>query len=369
MRLSIKINRHQTYGLILLSAILAIAAYHFLNFHPLKWANWTGFGQDVSITISTEKTPKNELIKVTRIEHIQSPKTLWDWLNALIFPLSLAGLGFWVQQMQQKRSELQNVVDREIANNHLNEEMLQAYLDRLSELLIDQGLHGLKPGSSKHEIAMDVIRARTLSALRRLDGDRKGSVIRFLFDSDLITRFSLNLTGADLCRANLRGATLRKAKLSNVNLMGADLRGANLEEIDLAEVNLAYAIMGSDTQVKLFGEALQFQPHTNLRGANLTFTNLQSADLSDADLMGADLLGADLRNTNLRNVNLAGVQNLTPEQVKKALNWSLAHYDADLCNALKISTVQEPSKNFADFVKIGLQSNKHQAMKKWLRKK
>jgi len=151
--------------------------------------------------------------------------------------------------------------------------------------------------------------------------------------------------------------------------MGADLRGANLEGIDLAEVNLATAILGSDTQVRLFGETLQFQPHTNLRGANLTFTNLQSADLSDADLIGADLLGADLRDTNLRNANLAGVQNLTQEQVKKAMNWSLAHYDTDFCNALEISTAQRNSRNFADFVRIGLQSNKQRTMKKWFRSK
>jgi len=369
MRLLIGFNRHRIYRLILITSILAIAIYQFVDLHSLQWADWTGLGQDTSVTITTEKTPQNELVKVIRTENIQSPKTLWDWLNALIFPLSLAGLGFWVQQMQQKRSELQNAVDREIANNHLNEEMLQTYLDRLSELLIDQGLHGLKPGSSKHEVAMDVIRARTLSILRRLDGDRKGSVIRFLFDSDLITRFCLNLAGADMCRANLRGAVLRKAKLSNVNLMGADLRGANLEGIDLAEVNLATAILGSDTQVRLFGETLQFQPHTNLRGANLTFTNLQSADLSDADLIGADLLGADLRDTNLRNANLAGVQNLTQEQVKKAMNWSLAHYDTDFCNALEISTAQRNSRNFADFVRIGLQSNKQRTMKKWFRSK
>jgi len=361
--------RRRTYKLILITSILAIALYQLANLHSFQWADWTGLGQDIDLTISTETNPKNELVKVTRIKNIQSPKTLWDWLNALIFPLSLAGLGFWFQQMQLKRSERQNAVDREIANNHLNEEMLQAYLDRLSELLIDQGLHGLKPGSSKHEVAMDVIRARTLSTLRRLDGDRKGSVLRFLFDSELITRFCLNLAGADICRANLRGAVLRKAKLSNVNLMGADLRGANLEGIDLAEANLANTTLGSDTQVKLFGEAFQFQPHTNLRGANLTFTNLRSADLSDADLMGADLLGADLRATNLRNANLAEVKNLTQEQVKKARNWSLAHYDADLCSALKITTTQRNSKNFSDFVRIGLQSNKQRSMKKWFRSK
>jgi hypothetical protein len=359
MRQSLRIEQHRVYRFILIVLVLSISVYYYRNGHLLKWADWTGLGQDVSVTVSTERTPQGAIIKVTRIEHVQSAKTLWDWLNALGFPLSLAVLGFWIQRVQQKRAELQDAVEREIAHNHLNEDMLQTYLDRLSELLITQGLHGLKPGDFKYEIAMDVIRARTLSILRRLDSDRKGSVIRFLFDSELITRFQLNLVGADLCSANLRGANLRRARLSNINLLKADLRGANLEESDLAEANLAEANLRSDIQaVDLLGEGLQIQPHTNLRGANLISTNLRGADLSHVDLSGADLLAADLRNADLRDTNLVGVKNLTRKQVQEAANWWLAHYDADMCHVLGISRAQRTPRNFSEFLRIGLQFSK-----------
>jgi Pentapeptide repeats (8 copies) len=368
MRKFLRFGQYRFHVLTLIVIVLLLFIFYLKSGHLLNWADWTGLGQDKSITVSTERSPQNDIIKVTRIEHTQPAKTLWDWLNALGFPMSLAALGFWIQRVQQNRSVLQEAVDREIAHNHLNEEMLQTYLDRLSELLITQGLHGLKPGDFKYEIAMDVIRARTLSILRRLDGDRKGSVIRFLFDSDLIIRFHLNLAGADLCRANLRGANLRKARLASINLLKADLRGANLEGIDLAEANLVEANFSSDIQsADPWGETLQIQPHTNLRGSNLISANLRGANLSHVDLNGADLLAADLRNANLRNTNFAGVQNLTKNQVKEAANWWLAHYDADMCHDLGITGARRTPKDFSEFLRLGLQSSKNKRRQRYLR--
>src|SRR5215208_4802762 len=105
--------------------------------------------------------------------------------------------------------------------------------------------------------------ARTLTVLPRLDGDRKGIVVQFLYESGLILRVRrvLDLRGADLIGANLRGAVLL-----GLNLSGASLKGANLSWATLGVADLSDA---------------------NLEGAELYLATLEKADLRSADLEGA----------------------------------------------------------------------------------
>src|SRR5829696_2474137 len=112
-------------------------------------------------------------------------------------------------------------LDREIADERRQDDMLQTYLDGMSQLLTDEKrpLHRAQQGDSLSTVA----RARTLTVLSRLNGDRKGSVVQFLYESHLIRedRRVLALGGADLNGANLSGASLSGADLSETNLNGA----------------------------------------------------------------------------------------------------------------------------------------------------
>jgi uncharacterized protein YjbI with pentapeptide repeats len=88
-------------------------------------------------------------------------------------------------------------------------------------------------------------RARTLTVLPRLDSRRKGTVVRFLYEANLIKRervildlWEADLSGADLRDADLAGANLHRADLYYANLMGADLREAYLNEAALNYANL-----------------------------------------------------------------------------------------------------------------------------------
>src|SRR5580658_4423850 len=91
-----------------------------------------------------------------------------------------------------------------------------------------------------------------------------------LFAADLGTA---NLTGADLARANLDSANLDSADLTRANLTRANLDIANLTRADLGSATLTYA---------------------TLTYATLTGATLMSADLTGATLTGARLAGADL---------------------------------------------------------------------------
>jgi hypothetical protein len=58
-------------------------------------------------------------------------KTLWDWLQLLIVPLALAIGGFWLSQIQ-KTTEERHTTDNQ------REAALQAYIDKISELLLEE---------------------------------------------------------------------------------------------------------------------------------------------------------------------------------------------------------------------------------------
>ena len=160
-------------------------------------------------------------------------QTLWDWLQLLIIPAVLAGVGLWFNR-QQREQELQT------ADRRAQDEALQAYLDQMSDMLIPSSkdlpsLYKARPGDSLSSVA----RARTLTVLPRLDGGRKARVVQFLYESGLIYKEQTLLNEADLIErrhsiVSLLQATLSGATLSFANLRRADLRGADLSGADLS---------------------------------------------------------------------------------------------------------------------------------------
>jgi len=132
-------------------------------------------------------------------------------------------------------------------------------------------------------------RARTLTLLRRVDGDRKAIVVQFLYDAGLITpRINgdrvITLNGADLRHAELTGAfvyeaNLQSAQLQEANLVGAQMANASLMT-DLSRAVLNFADLGES----LLGGAI-----------------FEGADLSRSDLRAADTRGIVCKNANLED--------------------------------------------------------------------
>jgi uncharacterized protein YjbI with pentapeptide repeats len=219
------------------------------------------------------------------------------------------------------RSERNN--EREIATDRQLEAALQTYLDRMADLLLKGELL-----TTKSEDVRNVARIRTLTVLRGLDRTRKGVVLRFLQEAELISKENtiVNLAGADLHNANLAGTNLPSADPQRANLQRADwefydgllkptdvkrglnLHGLNLPGANLKDVNLKGADLESANlrDAVLYGADLRHAnlKHADLRGANLRFANLQFANLQGAFLTEADLKGADLESANLKDVVL-----------------------------------------------------------------
>lgn len=144
------------------------------------------------------------------------------------------------------------------------EAILEKYIDQMTEMLFDQDL--LKSGPDD-EIRAEA-RRLTLTTLRQLDGEHNQKLIQFLRDENLLVGTYSSGNIIDLSNANLHKANLEGASLDWIDLRGACLRMANLEGADLRMVNL--------------------------EGANLRMANLEGADLSLTNLDGANLEGATM---------------------------------------------------------------------------
>lgn len=212
-------------------------------------------------------------------------KTLWHWLELLVVPVVLATGAAFIQWQAGVRQE-------NVTTDRNRQDTLAKYLEQMTTLLIQEQLRSSPPNSEVRVVA----RARTLTALRELDGERKGQLILFLAEAGLISKKCeilsvsgvqkqnckpgiISLRGASLSRADVTGASVGRSKFTVVNLKGADLQGADLEGAKLQRVNLQGA---------------------NLQEAELEGANLQKASLKDADLRSADLKKADLREAELR---------------------------------------------------------------------
>jgi hypothetical protein len=271
-------------------------------------------------------------------------KTMWDWLGLLLVPVIILGatgaLIYFEEQKENKRADALLEVEREraealaeallgverersealleaekaraeallkvenqraqaqqqVEDDRVGQSVLQSYIQDMTELLLDKGLATAGPSLPVRRIA----RSSTLTAVRQLDGDRKGILLQFLYESNLIRGFDPIIS--------LRRADLRDASLSGVNLSGADLSDA-----DLSGANLRFTL--------LQGTVLS---GANLRGADLRFAlflshaNLIGANLRGADLRSADLRGARLSSAYLERANLTSAENWTNQQLAQA---------------------------------------------------
>jgi len=210
-----KIKRHNYLSI----AVVGIIAVFLLLWLPIKFGEYH----------ITKVDPTTN--KVTEVD-IQY-RTGWDLLGLMIIPavLAVGALLFnkTERESEQKIADQRTEADRKIAADRQREASLQSYLDKMTELLLDKD-HPLRSNEENSEVR-SVVRARTITTLRTLDGDRKGQILRFLYEANLIekgNREFLYLMNADLSKANLNGAYLGEANLSRTNLSGADLSRANL---------------------------------------------------------------------------------------------------------------------------------------------
>jgi uncharacterized protein YjbI with pentapeptide repeats len=297
-------------------------------------------------------------------------KTLWDWLGLVGISSAIALVGWIVTRKQRERDEA-------IALEQAQDSALAAYLDQMSNLIVDQKL------LEKRETSVcKIAQARTIAVLLGLDREHKRRPLKLVYELDLIGNgdniiqlknagldhanlSELTLSGAYLRCADLRATDLSGGDLSDSNLNLTDLRGANLSRADLKTTDMSEAnllpydehdperwslhnLSKSDLSKRRLRPSRFLHPFlrrrltltnlseailtgANLRGANLGGANLRKADLSETDLTGANLNGADLRGADLSGANLRGAS-VTGKQLTR-------------CASLEAATMPDGSKH------------------------
>ncbi len=185
-------------GVFIAFLVLSLCAGY--SFSPMTWkafGAWTGFGPYTKPTSEYERG-----------------KTLWDWMQLLIIPVVLGIGAAWFNNRREKST-------RQLEDNRIKEDRLQSYLDRMTELILDNKMSDDGTKSEVHYIA----RARTLATLRGLDAERKGVILKFLCESRLVEVQPLKLVIAD---ADFSGAILTYDDISVSVLEGANFQSATL---------------------------------------------------------------------------------------------------------------------------------------------
>ena len=230
----------------IIAAVTGVLSWWFIR--PSNWPDWTGF----------------------------NGKTAWDLSELLIIPFALAGVAYLFSRAERRAEramvERRENIERELEKERRLEDTLQAYLDKMTELILKNELRTSKKGDAVRDIA----RARTITVLRILDFTRNQTLVGFLKDAQLFGRGEEDII--QLSNTVLREADLRWVNLSQANLSPNYLYGVQLDHANL-------------TNTKLVG--------ANLTNAKLVGANLSQANLSRATLWGANLSQARLFETNL----------------------------------------------------------------------
>jgi hypothetical protein len=278
------------------------------------WINWLLSGALISLPV---------IIISTWISNFKwsgfQKKSFWDWLQLLIVPLILAFGAFYLNSASETR-------DKQRAKEGKQQELLKDYFSKMQTLILaektlpksnnkptgspslDQNQPKLSPESQA------IARALTLAVLDELDGPRKGKVITYLAESNLINKPNPEIK---LDRANLQDLVLQDVDMNGVKIYKADMTRANL------------------TDVKL----------TN---ADLTLSIFSSATLQGVDFSGATLNLSNFYNTKLKNITISTsskFQNVCYSQGNKRTEFENTEDDKNQITWLKLTDFENTNTN------------------------
>jgi Pentapeptide repeats (8 copies) len=189
------------------------------------------------------------------IKVFKPKSSLWSELSKqLPILVTIVGLVWGIYQFNAQQAADTNLQAKQQAENaaqtldQQRQSTLDTYLDRMSDLLLIDNLLTSKPNSPVRAIA----EARTLTALRDLDGNRRAQLVRFLWKAGLDTG---NNPVVSLNAAPLKSTLFQHALLMSINLSGALLINSTFDDCNLTGANF--------TQAELPGAKLT---NVNLRG-------------------------------------------------------------------------------------------------------
>lgn len=202
------------------------------------------------------------------------PKKLWDWLDLLIIPLSVAIIGWIYKEYEKSKDEKKDFENKQ-------NETLDSYFRVISDLIIKSNLLDINLNKESKIIA----RTRTIVAIEILNDERKGQVLQFLYESKLINNNIIELLGANFKSSEVSGIVLKDTTIKGVYFCDSKFIRSYLDR----SVFTACDFTNSD-----FSDS-------SMQNTNLSYTKLINCKLINIDLTTVDFEGADLTNADLTN--------------------------------------------------------------------
>ncbi|NCR36424.1 MAG: pentapeptide repeat-containing protein [Microcystis aeruginosa S11-01] len=243
-------------------------------------------------------------------------KSFWDWLQLLIVPLMLAFAAFYLSYASETR-------DKQIAEERKQQELLKDYFSKMQTLILAEKTlpkSNNKPTGSPSldqdksllsQASQDIARALTLAVLDELDGPRKGKVITYLAESNLINKPKPEIK---LDRANLQDIVLQDVDMGGVKINKADMTKANLTDVSLIN-------------------------------ADLTLSIFSSATLQKVNFSGATLDKSNFYNTKLKNITISTSSKFQNVCYSEGTKFENTEDDKNQITWLKLTDFQNPNTN------------------------
>ncbi|CAF0960353.1 unnamed protein product [Didymodactylos carnosus] len=235
----------------------------------------------------------------------------FEWLNLLsniLVPtiIGILTIIYSVNQIQTTDQRSEN--DLKLANmkqqhdlylfiEHQRQRILIDYQHELTQLYL-QYASDLNDDNDD-EVPRTVARTITLHSLQELDSIRKGHVIKFLYDLNLLMtnhQPSINIYDADLTNTILPNIY---NVYNSINLSRIILQNATLKQISLVNANFDHATMDNAN--------LQ---SSNCVNASFAFSQLQSTNFMNVDVTDAIFSNANLHSSNITNEQLLKAKTL-----------------------------------------------------------
>lgn len=235
--------------------------------------------------------------------------------------------------------------------------ILENYFTSLHELQNDILKYELTPNVDNERraeaarIIQSLAIAKTQIALDNLDPPRRGQVIQYLHDSNLIPRSYFDYDSSTNFRCeklkeeqslipnktiifsddqqNGKKKIRQKVKINIDDVLISDkkLPGINFGSTGLNKFDFSGSNLDCSSFKKAAVTSANFQD-ASLRGANFSGSFLKKVDFSGSNLSEADFSGASFQTVNF-DITILNNTKLTNQQIKSACNWEKAFYKYD----------------------------------------
>lgn len=247
--------------IIIIIILLAFLIYYAL--FPYYSPDWTGFRYYNNV---------NQL----------EVKKLWDWLDLLIVPVSLILLGWLYKTYEKTKEEIKEIENKQ-------NEILDSYFRIISEFISNSNLLD----TNKNKESRVIARTRTIVALENLEGERKGQVLQFLYESNLIDNEKINILGANFKCLQVSGIVLRKLTIKGVYFCNSNFENTFLDKSRFISCDFTNTNFNKSSM-----------EDTSFEYSNLSKCKLSNIDLTKVNFEGSNLNDADLSNSIINRSQL-----------------------------------------------------------------